>query len=200
MRPILPGILYPASPTFLEDALVNAIKGYTANFPLTTPRKDQNDRYIKAPPAVWTSSIAAYLTGFDPQNAPPNFPGVVVQMCKGKITAHDATATVKILVGIFDPDLEKQGFRSVNNLMYQIANGFWYDSMIDGVFSLDFRETTHLELFELEKVDMHPFYFGTIEQTFLVLKPQDKFFDNVHTVDFPPGNRDFPLPTLPPDV
>lgn len=201
MRPQLPGVgRIPASPSFLVDVIVNAVKGYTANFQLTTPMKDQNERYVIGPPTVWSSSIAGYMAGFSPETVPPNFPGIVVQRQRHRINAHEACAHVKLLVGIFHPDLDKQGYQTLWNVMDQIANGFWFDEIVGDVFSLDFKETTHMEIYEPEHLDWHPFYFGYIDQVFMVLKPQDKYFDNVHTVDAPQGNRDFALPILPPDV
>jgi hypothetical protein len=199
-RPQITGRQYPASPLFIEDALVLAIQGYTQNEQLITPKKDVNDKYILGAPAVWPSSIPGFMAGFDPDNPPANFPGIIIQMSSGTISAHEACVSVKIMVGIFDPNLSKQGFRVVHNVLYKIVNGFWYDSLIGGVFSLDFTKETHWELFQKDDMDFHPFYFGHIEQSFLVLKPQAKDFDSKYTVDVPQADTDWNLLPLPSDI
>ena len=143
-------------PTQLQDALVKELSRLFKDFKLKSPNKNEMVELTILPQDL----PIIYKYEDDEENEP--FPYMIVKLDSGNIDDGEAhKVKVLILIGIFDNNENKQGYRDVLNIIDRIYIRFGKDRMLDHQYEVEwpFR-------WQLYEDDTHPYYFGGIEMSF----------------------------------
>lgn len=143
-------------PTQLQDALVNELSILFKDFKLKSPSKNEMTGWTIFPQDL----PFTYKYEDDEKNEP--FPYMIVKLDSGNADDGEAhKVKVLILIGIFDDNENKQGYRDVINVIDKIYIRFGKDRVLDHQYVAEwpFR-------WQLYEDDTYPYYFGGIEMNF----------------------------------
>jgi len=141
--------------TYLQDALNKELKELFINETYLNQNKEHEK--IK----IFSQSLPVESNREDEDEDP--FPYVINRLIDGSVEDENSAHEVKLMliIGIYDEDKKKQGYRDVLHIINKIYERFARNNILDRryVARLPFKWTLQYE-------DSHPYYFGGIEMSF----------------------------------
>lgn len=97
------------------------------------------------------------------QTAPDPYPYIVIRIMDGEIENENSAQKVNInlLIGIFEPDFDKQGHKDVLNIIARIYERFAKCPVLNGKYTIQYPI-----LWGLQEDEYYPFYFGGMNLIF----------------------------------
>lgn len=157
--------------SFLQSELAEELKAILTGFRLKKPEGgfaavNIYEQYLPMPepgsagdwpPEVLESGLAEGLAEPEP------YPYVIVRMDEGEIKDEDSaqTATVSLLIGVYDPDYQKQGHKDVLNVVAKIYERFAKFPVLNGKYLIQYPI-----VWALQEEESYPFYFGGMNLKF----------------------------------
>ncbi|MFG6383461.1 MAG: hypothetical protein K1V96_04295 [Lachnospiraceae bacterium] len=111
------------------------------------------------PPELLENGTAEEVTAFDP------CPYIIVRIQDGEIEDENSAQLVNLnlLIGVYEPNYDKQGHRDVLNIIAKIYERFAKEPMLNGKYTIQYPI-----LWNLQEEEFYPFYFGRMDLTFEV--------------------------------
>ena len=157
--------------TFLQSELAGELKKIFSDFRLKNPQGEKEninifEQLLPMPEALDQGEIAPELleNGLaDEQTAPDPYPYIIVRIADGEIKDENSTqeANVTLLIGIYEPDYDKQGHKDVLNIIAKIYERFAKFPVLNGKYTIQYPI-----LWTLQDEESYPFYFGGMNLTF----------------------------------
>lgn len=149
----------------LDDMLFEDVNGNPAKmkaYPQELPKRKQE---------VKKGAIMDEESGEDP------YPYCIVRIDSGNLRMLQDTQKVKtdMVFGIINNDFERQGHRTVLNIIQKITERFVQDPVLVKQYRMD--EEKGIDWI-LDDEDRYPYYFGAMEMTwdtFFVTKKEDRY-------------------------
>lgn len=117
--------------TFLQDELVEELKGILKGFLLKNPQGEKTSinifkQLLPMPEPLDQEEIAPELleNGLaEEQTAPDPYPYIIVRTEDGKIEDENSAQIVNLtlLIGVFDPAYDKQGHKDILNIIARLT-------------------------------------------------------------------------------
>lgn len=150
---------------FLQSELADELKKILSDFRLKNPQGEPSsinvfEQLLPMPEPLDQGEIAQELleNGFaDGQTAPDPYPYIIVRLDEGEIEDADSAQKVNLslLIGIYEPDYEKQGHKDSLNIIAKIYERFAKCPVLNGKYTIQYPI-----LWVLQEEESYPFYFG----------------------------------------
>ena len=157
--------------TFLQDDLAEELKGILKGFLLKNPQGEKTNINVfeqllpmpepaaqeEAPPELLENGLA------EEQTAPDPYPYILVRIADGEIEDENSAQKVNLtlLMGIYEPDYDKQGHKDILNIIAKIYERFAKYPVLNGKYTIQYPI-----LWTLQDEESYPFYFGGMNLTF----------------------------------
>ena len=184
----------------LEDALCEFIAGNVAEF-----RFPSNEQTVSTvAPRVYTGYIPRDEVGSILAGEITTYPAIIVSAQNGTQDLDCETVTVNITIGVFDGELDQQGYRDCAILVQRLKDRFREADIVRERFALS--KTRFLLNWQLAKryggtggLTSYPYWFAEMQVNFELPVPSPQFDVGIWDGDTTPGryNRT-PIPTPPP--
>lgn len=151
--------------TFLQSELAEELKKILSGFKLKNPQGKIADINIfeqllpmpepaaqeEIPPELLENGLAEEITSPDP------YPYIIVRVGDGEIESPDSAQTVSInlIMGIYEPDYDKQGHKDILNIIAKIYERFAKTPILNGKYTIQYPIT-----WVLQEEESYPYYFG----------------------------------------
>lgn len=158
-------------PAFLQTDLANELKEILKGFKLKNPQGELCGINVyeqllpmpeptdaqELPPELLENGLA------DEQTAPDPYPYIIVRLDEGEIENEDSAQMVslELLIGIYDPDFNKQGHKDVLNIIAKIYERFAKMPVLNRKYTIQYPI-----LWALQDEETYPFYFGGMKLIF----------------------------------
>ncbi len=157
--------------TFLQDELMSEIKKILADFRLKNPQKEPSEINVflqnlpipkpveqgEIPPELLENGLVEEQTDLDP------YPYIIIRIEDGEIKDENSAQEVHInlLIGIYEPNYDKQGHKDVLNIMAKIYERFAKQSVLNGKYTIQYPIS-----WALQEEESYPYYFGGMHLIF----------------------------------
>lgn len=157
--------------TFLQDELAEELKKILSGFRLKNSQGERTAINIfeqllpmpepaaqeEMPPELLENGLAEEITSPDP------YPYIIVRVGDGEIENPDSAQTVNInlLMGIYEPDYDKQGHKDILNIIAKIYERFAKTPIFNGKYTIQYPIT-----WVLQEEESYPYYFGGMGLSF----------------------------------
>lgn len=148
----------------LEDLMVDYVREWTGNVGLKIKLTKSDPSYpgegegeIQGPPAVHAGMLPKTQVGLIDVNTIPVFPFVLCHITQGldildmKDMASSSINT-KIIAGVWDDNVNYQGYRDAMGLVRRIVRWFWRLQVIGESFQLDIAEGIQWRIYDTNEV------------------------------------------------
>ncbi|MCM1220571.1 MAG: hypothetical protein NC548_39400 [Lachnospiraceae bacterium] len=159
--------------TFLQNELADELKRILSDIQLKTPQGGKSsinifEQLLPMPEPSGQEEIAPELleNGLaEEQTAPDPYPYIVVRIADGEIEDENSAQKVNLtlLIGIYEPDYDKQGHRDILNIIAKIYERFAKFPVLNGKYTVQYPI-----LWTLQDEESYPFYFGGVNLGFEV--------------------------------
>ncbi len=150
---------------FLQSELADELKKILSDFRLKNPQGEPSginifEQLLPMSEPLGQGEIASELLEnglVDVQTAPAPYPYIIVRLDEGEIEDADSAQKVNLslLIGIYDPDYEKQGHKDILNIIAKIYERFAKCPVLNGKYTIQYPI-----LWVLQEEESYPFYFG----------------------------------------
>ena len=134
--------------TFLQSELAEELKQILSDIQLKTPQGEKSsinifEQLLPMPEPLDQGEIAPELleNGLaEEQTAPDPYPYIVVRIADGEIEDENSAQKVNLtlLIGIFEPDYNKQGHRDILNIIAKIYERFAKFPVLNGKYTIQY--------------------------------------------------------------
>ena len=139
------------------------IKIFLQNLPMPEPLM-QGDIPVEA----LENGLADQLTAPDP------YPYIIVRIEDGEIKDEDSAQTVNIylIIGIYEPDYDKQGHKDVLNIIAKLYERFGKNPVLNGKYTIQYPVS-----WAIQDEESYPFYFGGMNLAFEIaaMRREDEY-------------------------
>lgn len=99
----------------------------------------------------------------DQLTAPDPYPYIIVRIEDGEIKDEDSAQTVNIylIIGIYEPDYDKQGHKDVLNIIAKLYERFGKNPVLNGKYTIQYPVS-----WAIQDEESYPFYFGGMNLAF----------------------------------
>lgn len=156
---------------FLQDELAAEFERILKDFRLKDPRGSSSKiniflQRLPMPEPLEQDDIPveALENGLaDQQTAMDPYPYIIVRIDDGEIKDEDSAQTVNVylIIGIYEPDYDKQGHKDVLNIITKLYERFAKMPVLNGKYTIQYPV-----LWALQEEESYPFYFGGMNLTF----------------------------------
>lgn len=160
---------------FLQSELTEELKKILSGFQLKNPQGEKSniniyEQLLPMPESLNQGEIAPELleNGLaDEQTDPDPYPYIIVKIEDGEIKDENSAQMVNItlLIGIYEPDYDKQGHKDILNIVAKIYERFAKMPVLNGKYTLQYPI-----LWTLQEEETYPYYFGGISLIFEIAK------------------------------
>jgi len=156
---------------FLQSGLADELKKILSGFRLKTPQGGKSNINIfeqllpmpeplnqeEIPLEILENGLAEEQTVSDP------YPYIVVRIADGEIEDENSAQKVNLtlLIGIYEPDYDKQGHKDILNIIARIYERFAKFPVLNGKYTIQYPI-----LWTLQDEECYPFYFGGMNLVF----------------------------------
>ena len=157
--------------TFLQSELADELKNILSDFRLKNPQGEPSkinifEQLLPMLELLEHEEIAPELleNGLaEEQTAPDPYPYIIVRTADGEIEDENSAQQVNLtlLIGIFDPDYNKQGHKDILNIISKVYERFAKCPILNGKYTIQYPI-----LWTLQDEESYPFYFGGMNLTF----------------------------------
>ncbi len=162
--------------TFLQDDLVKELRKIFEDFPLKSPKGGLSkvsvfSQYLPVPkpsmppledldPVLVEEGLAASNVAAEPQPCPY----IIVRVEDGKIDTieGDQTIEVYLLIGVYDDDLNNQGYKDVLNIIQKIYERFSKNPILSRMY-----ECVMPIEWAMQEEESYPYYVGGMSLNFI---------------------------------
>lgn len=164
----------------LLDAITARLKKIFAGYTLMSKSGNLQEvkifsGYMPQPAGITINDKKSGTQNYSETDYDNNLPAVVAKILSAQENEDrnlpPTIINVQLLAGIYDPDINCQGFRDILNIFERIRENFLSDRIFDDKFRLMFP----LNMRSLEN-ESWPLYFGEMNLIFMGVRPQMKDF------------------------
>lgn len=156
--------------TFLQDELAEELRKIFKGYSLKKPDGGMDKIHVfeqllpmpepageEIPPELLENGLVDGMTSPDP------YPYIIVHIDDGEIeNAYSAQiVNINLLIGIYEPDYDKQGHKDVLNIIAKIYERFAKTPVLNGKYTIQYPVT-----WALQEEESYPYYFGGMGMTF----------------------------------
>ncbi len=157
--------------TFLQDELAEELRKIFKGFSLKSPDGGMDKIHVfrqllpmpepagqeEIPPELLENGLVNGITSPDP------YPYIIVRIDDGEIENASSAQMVNInlLIGIYEPDYDKQGHKDVLNIIAKIYERFAKVPVLNGKYTIQYPVT-----WALQEEESYPYYFGGMGMAF----------------------------------
>lgn len=161
----------------LLDAITNRLKNIFSGFTLMSKSGSLQEvkifsGYMPQPQGITISDKKSGVQNYSNEDYESNFPALVAKIISSQdnedFNNPPSIINVNILAGIFDTDINCQGYRDILNIFARIRENFLSDRVFDNKFRLAFPINSKI----LDENDSWPLYFGEMNFSFMAVRPQ----------------------------
>lgn len=140
-----------STPFLLQEALVDEIKALFAGF------ETENAAGEMAALNVYPQSLPEKTDEDDTAH----FPYIVVRIVDGGTVSEEEAASCRVILvaGIYDPEPNYQGNKTILNILSRIETHLFSKRIIAGKFAVQYPYNWQI----YDDEDLHPYYFGGAE-------------------------------------
>lgn len=157
--------------TFLQSELADELKKILSDLRLKNPQGERVsinifEQLLPMPEPLDQGEIALELleNGLaEEQTAPDPYPYILVRIADGEIEDENSAQKVNLtlLIGIYEPDYDKQGHKDILNIIAKIYERFAKFPVLNGKYTIQYPI-----LWTLQDEESYPFYFGGVNLAF----------------------------------
>ena len=157
--------------TFLQSELAEELKKILSGFELKNPQGERVsinifEQILPMPKPLDPEEIAPELleNGLaEEQTAPDPYPYIIVRIADGEIEDENSAqkVNVNLLIGVFEPDYDKQGHKDILNMIARIYERFAKFPVLNGKYTIQYPI-----LWTIQGEESYPFYFGGVSLDF----------------------------------
>lgn len=157
--------------TFLQNELAEELKNILADFRFKNPQGERTsinvfEQLLPMPEPLDQGEIAPELLEnglVDEQTAPDPYPYILVRIQDGEIEDENSAQKVNLalLIGIYEPDYDKQGHKDILNIIAKIYERFAKLPVLNGKYTIQYP----IE-WVLQDEESYPYYFGGVNLAF----------------------------------
>lgn len=130
---------------------------------------------VPVPVSIFTGAIPSYQAGPPAIQQQPKAPSIAVRCTNGFYRRLDGVAHVAFAILTFDDDLERQGYKDVQNIINRIVYGLMENVVIGKAFvvlqdTVD-EESITFDLIEDPSVDFFPYHLGQVTAKLGLMAP-----------------------------
>ena len=157
--------------SFLQSELAEELRKILSDFQLKNPQGEKSninifEQFLPMPepskqeeikPELLENGLAEEQTVLDP------YPYIVVRLVDGEVRDENSAQEVNIylLIGIFEPEYDKQGHKDVLNIIAKVYERFAKMSVLNGKYTIQYPI-----LWALQDEESYPYYFGGMNLSF----------------------------------
>lgn len=165
----------------LEDALVRqlsvgprGLRQYKLK-PSPVPGQAAQPPQTYIPPNIFAGSLPSNIFGYSGPNRQPNYPCVIIKAIAGRYDRLQGQATVRIFVGVFDDNADRQGHRDVEILLQAILVNLTERPFVGNVYPLllDVESQFTWEMIEPAGMDMQNIFMAQMMVHYGLQTPGD---------------------------
>ena len=168
--------------TFLQSELTEELRKIFSDFRLKNPQGDSSGIKIfeqllpmsesgeseVIPPEVLENGLA------EEQTIPDPYPYIIVRIEDGEIKDEDSAQEVNVtlLIGVYEPDYDKQGHKDILNIIAKVYERFAKIPILNGKYTIQYPI-----LWTLQEEESYPYYFGGMTLIFEIaaLRREDRY-------------------------
>ncbi len=159
--------------SFLQSELAEELKNILVNFRLKSPQGEKSSIYIfeqflpvPQPKQQDETKISSELLEnglVEEQTALDPFPHIIVRITDGEIKDENSAqiVSVMLLIGVYEPDFDKQGHKDILNIITKIYERFAKMPVLNGKYTIQYPI-----LWAIQDEESYPYYYGGMSLLF----------------------------------
>lgn len=176
--------------TYLEDALVEFVAQNTAE--MRFPSNEQTDEMVE--PRVWSGFIPRDEVGAVIPSDITTYPAIIISAQQGVQESDHELITVVFVIGVFDANLDQQGYKDCINIVQRLKDRFREVDIIQERYMVD--PPIKWEISKRDRgMDSYPYFFAEMQLQFKLFVPMSQFDITTGDGDVTPGRYNaVPIP------
>ncbi len=159
--------------SFLQSELAEELKNILADLRLKSPQGEKSSINIfeqflpvPQPQEQKKTEVSSELLEnglVEEQTDPDPFPYIIVRISDGEIKDENSAQTVSVilLIGTYEPDFDKQGYKDIMNIITKIYERFAKMPVLNGKYTIQYPI-----LWAIQDEESYPYYYGGMSLLF----------------------------------